>query len=122
MTTFLISSPFLLMLSSLVLVTLVFTGTQGSLRVLTGFFFLAICPGLAIVKPLKLNDRVMEWVLIPSVSLATCTLSAALLLYSGIWSPKLLLAILVSFCLASGVYQTMTAQLRKEGQYDSNGQ
>jgi hypothetical protein len=58
-------------------------------------WFLIICPGMAFVHFFRIKDTVSELVLAIALSLAIDLLVAAAILYTGFWSPELILTVLV---------------------------
>jgi uncharacterized membrane protein len=58
-------------------------------------WFVAICPGMAIVRLLRLDSLLVEVALAIALSLALAGLIASALVYAGIWSPNLVLELLV---------------------------
>jgi hypothetical protein len=57
--------------------------------------FVAICPGMAIVRLLRLDSILIELALAIAVSLALAGLLASALVYAGLWSPNVVLELLV---------------------------
>src|SRR5271165_857570 len=57
--------------------------------------FLLMCPGLAIVQYLDLRNVVQEVTLALALSLAVDAIIASICLYGGIWSPHLILTLLL---------------------------
>jgi uncharacterized membrane protein len=58
-------------------------------------WFVAICPGMAIIRLLRLDSLLVEVTLAIALSLALAGLIASALVYAGIWSPNLVLEVLV---------------------------
>jgi hypothetical protein len=65
--------------------------------------FLLVCPGMVLVHRLRLAEWWVELVLAIGVSIAIDTLLATAMVYAGVWSPKLLLAVLVWLSLVAGI-------------------
>ncbi len=57
--------------------------------------FLLLCPGMAVMGFLRLHDLVQTLTLACALSLALDAIVASALLYGGIWSPQLVLALLL---------------------------
>ncbi|HEU0113475.1 MAG TPA: hypothetical protein VFQ80_02300, partial [Thermomicrobiales bacterium] len=57
------------------------------LRLAVVFWFLFICPGMAVVRLLGLRDHVTELTLALALSLALDAIVAGAMLYLGMWSP-----------------------------------
>jgi hypothetical protein len=68
-------------------------------------WFLLICPGLAVVPLLRVDDWLIESSLIVVVSLALDALMPTVLLMSGLWSPTWALLGLMSVSLAGAAVQ-----------------
>jgi len=76
-------------------------------------WFLFVCPGMALVRLLRLNEPVMEWVLALALSFAIDGIIAGILIYAGAWSPTRTLALVVGVCVAGAlgaglIYQAPT--------------
>jgi uncharacterized membrane protein len=65
--------------------------------------FLLICPGMALVRRFRLAEWWLELLLAIGVSVAVDTLLATAMVYAGVWSPRLLLAVLVWLSLIAGI-------------------
>lgn len=65
--------------------------------------FLLICPGMALVRRFRLAEGWLEFLLAIGVSVAVDTLLATAMAYAGVWSPRLLLAVLVWLSLIAGI-------------------
>jgi O-antigen/teichoic acid export membrane protein len=74
---------------------LVHNDTANPLRPILALWFLLICPGMAFVQLLNFRDFLYEIVLAVSLSLALDLIIASVLLYSGLWSPELILMVLI---------------------------
>jgi len=71
--------------------------SKSPLLAVLALYFLMIVPGLAVVRLLKLGDPLSEWVLAVALSFAIDTLLANTLLYTGVWSPRWGVIILMLF-------------------------
>jgi uncharacterized membrane protein len=92
------------MICSTILVALVaFVLPAGPLRPVLVIPFLLVCPGLALVRRLRLAEWWVELMLAIGVSVAVDTLLATAMVYAGVWSPRLLLAVLVWLGLIAGI-------------------
>jgi hypothetical protein len=74
---------------------LAFGDVDTSVRPVLTLGFLAVCPGLAFVRLLRIKERWMEWTLAVALSVALETLVATASLYGGFWSPNGVLAIVL---------------------------
>lgn len=64
-------------------------------RPLILLWFLAVCPGMMLVRFFKLREPVMEWTLAIALSLGIDTAVATIQMYLGHWSPALTLEIIM---------------------------
>jgi hypothetical protein len=92
------------------LVTFVFPGT--AVRPALVMWFLFVCPGMTVVRFLRLAEAVIEWMLALALSFAIDACVACILLYAGWWSPERVLSILIGFCLV-GVMVQLAAMYSK---------
>jgi hypothetical protein len=97
--------PVIITISALVIGVLVFGDVVSPIRPLVAIWFLVFCPGIALVRLLRLHEVWAEVALAAAVSLSLDVGVASLLLYSGYWSPKLGLAILISVSLLGAALQ-----------------
>lgn len=78
------------------LVTFIFPA--ASVRPLLVLWFLIVCPGMVVVRFLRLRSPAAEWALIVALSLVIDGIVAGIQLYAGRWSPFATLIILMMFC------------------------
>jgi uncharacterized membrane protein len=97
--------PTIIVVSTFDTLALELAGVHSIVRALVAFWFLLLCPGLAIVRPLRLGDRTGELMVAIGVSLALETLLAAAALYAGVWSPLGILLALSLITLAGAAVQ-----------------
>lgn len=69
------------------------------IRPVLAFAFLLCCPGMAVVRLLRIPDRLVELVAGVSVSLAIDTVVSLTLFYLRVWSWGRVLALLIAACL-----------------------
>jgi hypothetical protein len=79
-----------------------------ALRPVIVFWFLFICPGMVLVRFLRLKEPVVEWTLAVALSFAIDAILAAIQLYAGRWSPAGTLSILMILCLCGAIVQLAT--------------
>lgn len=84
----------------------VFVEVDSPLRPALVLSFLLLCPGLALVRLLRITDRVTEMTLAIAVSLALNALVPGLMLYLGAWSPRVGLLILITITAVATAYET----------------
>jgi hypothetical protein len=89
-----------------------FGDVQGPLRFVVAFWFLLVCPGMALVPLMRLRDRIAEWTLAIALSLALDALVAGAMVFFGAWSPERGLIILVAVSLIGALLQVVSAQRR----------
>jgi hypothetical protein len=78
-------------------------GVHSPLRVLVILWFVLVCPGMTIVRRLRITDPAAELTLALGLSVALATAVASIGLYSGLWSPDTTLAVLVVITLVAAV-------------------
>jgi len=85
------------------LVNFVFTGI--AIRPIIVFWFLFICPGMTVIRFLRLKEPAVEWTLAIALSFAIDAIVAGIQLYAGKWSPTATLGILIGFCFIGSAIQ-----------------
>lgn len=93
--------PLLIVVWALVTGLLVFAGSDTPLRPVVVLPFLLVCPGLALVRLLRIREPVTELTLGVALSVALAVLVPGAMLYTGAWSPKASLALLIAAALAA---------------------
>ncbi|MCA9879809.1 MAG: phosphotransferase [Thermomicrobiales bacterium] len=85
------------------LLALVFVAADlGSpLRPLVTLWFLCFCPGMAIVQLLAIRHPLGEIMLAIALSVAMATLTALVMIYANVWSPRLGVGLLAAFTLGA---------------------
>jgi len=94
---------FIIVVSTIAVLITTSWGGSGISRPITAFWFILICPGMALVRLLHLDDVLVEVTLALGLSLALDALVATVILYSGRWSPRLILFLLAAVSLAAVV-------------------
>jgi uncharacterized membrane protein len=74
---------------------------QSPVRTALGVAFLFLAPGLAVVQPLAIEDQLLRIALVPGISIGIGTLVSVSLVYAGVFSSGLALALLEGFTLAA---------------------
>lgn len=87
--------PPVLLFSALLAGVLAFANLDSPLRAVIVLWFMLVCPGLALVRLIRLADPVAELAVGVAASVALATLVASALLYAGLWSPQAVLAVLI---------------------------
>ncbi len=103
--------PAAIISSSIVVGILTFADIESPLRPVISLWFLFICPGMAIVRLVGVDEMVVELTLAVAVSLALDTLVPLVMLYAGWWSPKGSLGVLIGVSLAGATLQVIRPHL-----------
>jgi uncharacterized membrane protein len=74
---------------------------HSAVRVAVAVWFVLVCPGIAVVRLLRLDDAAAELALGVAVSIALAVAVGATTLYAGHWSPGVTLAVLVAITVAA---------------------
>ncbi len=104
--------PLVLVLSTLAVSLAAFLNWQSPLRPLITLWFMAVCPGMALLRVFGLRLPVAGWPLAIAFSLALDTAVGIALLYSGRWSWQTGLIILVAITMLC----TITEIFRKQSE------
>lgn len=95
--------PVVIILSALAAGLFNFVFTNAPIRPLIVSWFLLVCPGMALVRFLRLREPVIEWVLAIVLSFAIEALAATIELATGRWSPAATLTILIGLSLGGAI-------------------
>ncbi len=90
-----------------------FLAPGNPVRLIVGFWFLLVCPGMAVIRLFGIEDRVTEWTLAAALSLALDTIVAGAMLYAGMWSPQATLLTLIGVCVV-GAFLQIAGAFRSE--------
>jgi hypothetical protein len=90
--------PVLIVVSAVVTAATMLMNIDSPFRVLFGFVFFLIGPGMAWVRLLRLNDALMELTLGVALSIALGVIVGEIMIYFRIWSPQW--GLLALICLA----------------------
>ena len=86
--------------------TLVVIGDIGApLRPIIIFWFVLVCPGMAFVRLLRLEERITELTLAVALSVTLGTIVAEVMVLNRIWSPQGGLFVLVGLSLSGTIWQ-----------------
>ncbi|HTF12208.1 MAG TPA: hypothetical protein VK659_28955 [Asanoa sp.] len=107
--------PLLLLLSGPVVLLLVTLDAPAPLRAAPVLIYLALVPGLAAVRLLRLAEPLLETVLGIGLSLALGVLVAQVMIYVGVWSATLGIAVLVCVGQAASAVELYIGPLRRRG-------
>lgn len=100
--------PAIIILSAGATSFVTFVVPASPLRPIVVMWFLCVCPGIALVGLLRLNEPVVEWTLAVALSFAIDAMVGSIQLYAGRWSPTLTLEILIALSLAGMIMQIAT--------------
>ncbi len=90
--------PIVVIVSTYLVGLVTFMFPDATVRPLLVLWFLIVCPGMVVVRFLRLRSPAAEWALIVALSLVIDGIIAGIQLYSGRWSPFATLIILMMFC------------------------
>lgn len=110
-------SPVVILASSaLVMVAGVAATDASPLRTALVVWFLAVCPGLAVIGLLRLRDPWLAVALVPALSFAIDVIVGGILSYAGLWSAAAAILILVAFSVTGALAQDAVAdRLARQG-------
>jgi hypothetical protein len=100
--------------SALIAGLFVLTGVHSPARVLVVVWFITVCPGIALVRWLELEDPVAELAVAIGVSLSLVTLLAGFAILAGLWSPTTTLVVLIGITLAASVVPEVRMRWREQ--------
>jgi len=84
-----------------------FLAIESPLRLIITLSFLLVCPGMAFVRLLRLDESYYEWTLAIALSISLDAIVACLLLYTGFWSITLGLSTLIIISLLGALLQLL---------------
>jgi uncharacterized membrane protein len=87
--------------SALLAGLLALSGVQSPVRVLVVLWFVLVCPGIALVRLLRLEDPFAELTLAVAVSITLALVLSGVGLYAGLWSPTVTLCVLIAITVAA---------------------
>ncbi|NOK63686.1 MAG: hypothetical protein GFH27_549379n29 [Chloroflexi bacterium AL-W] len=104
--------PIIILLSAIGAGVVVFQDMSTPIRPILAFWFVLVCPGMALVRLLGLREWVVELMLGIALSISLTTIVAMVTLYIGNWSPPLVLGVLIGISLVGILLQPLTTRLR----------
>jgi hypothetical protein len=102
-----IAWPLWLVAASVFVAVSLFAGLPPIVRLVAAACFLPICPGMALVRLLRIADPVVETAVAAALSIAIEIVIALFMLYAGVWSVGNGLSALIMICLAGAVAQVI---------------
>ena len=97
--------PLVIIASTCAINVMVFADISTSLRPVLAIWFISVCPGMALVRLLRLSDGWSEMALSVALSMALGVIVVTSLLYAGWWSYKTGLVVLSMFSVVGAVIQ-----------------
>jgi hypothetical protein len=97
--------PVIIILSTIATGLITFVIPDSAARPFIVFWFLCVCPGMALVGFFQLEELVVEWVFSLTLSFSLDAAIAGILLYARSWSPTGILVILMSISLCGAIIQ-----------------
>lgn len=97
--------------SSIAVVSLVVLDVDSAIRPVVVVAFLIVAPGTAIVRLLKIPDRIAELTLGIALSAAVDGTVPGVLMYAGFWSSDLALLIVIGITLAATFLEARSRRL-----------
>jgi hypothetical protein len=97
--------PLIIFASTAALGGAITAGGASPVRTVLAVWVLGVCPGLAVVGAMGLNDRWIEVSLVVALSLALDVIVSGAIAYAAGWSPDAALVILLTFSLAGAAIQ-----------------
>lgn len=101
--------PAVIILSALTTGILAWWDSGGILRRILSFWFILICPGMALIGLLRIKDTLAKLVMAVALSLALAVLLSETMALSHFWYPTAGLGILVEISLAGAFLQILRA-------------
>jgi uncharacterized membrane protein len=105
--------PLIIVISAVGLGVAVIADVGSPVRPVLSFWFLFVCPGMAYVRLLQLNEPWLELTLAVSLSIALNVTVSLLMLYTNMWTPGRALVILIAFSIVGVVLQLIAPQNAK---------
>ncbi len=100
----------LIIILSAIAVTLAIVANAGMpVRPLLVFWFLLVCPGMAFIQLMHIEERLIELVLAIALSIALDTVVAEIMALNKIWSFRAGLFVLICLSLFGAALQIMRA-------------
>ena len=97
--------PVIIAFSAVAVLVITAADITFPLRPWLAFWFFLVCPGMAFVGLLNLDDRLTELTLAIALSLALDTIIPAIMLYAGAWVPSLSLVALAGLSIIGAIFQ-----------------
>jgi hypothetical protein len=93
--------PWVVGVSAAVTALIVYADLEFALRPVVVLWFLLVCPGMALVRPLRLGDSGSELAIAIALSLALDTIVAGSMVYAGLADFEAMFTLLLAITLAA---------------------
>lgn len=103
--------PCIIIVSTIAAAVVTLVVPLAQIRPLVVMWFLFFCPGMALMRFLRLHDVMAEWTLAIALSLALDAIVATSLMYAGRWSPLGTLIILMSLSASCALVQVIATSI-----------
>ena len=105
--------PVAILLSAAFVGALAVGGAGPPLQPIATLAFLAVCPWMAVIRLLQLEDVLTELTLAVAFSIALGSLVAGIMLYAGLWSSTWALGLLLGVSVIGAAWQLRPARHRE---------
>lgn len=102
--------PAISLVSAAAVALAVYGGLHGSVRHALVLWFVLVCPGLSLVRLLRIGEAATELMLALALSIALSVLVASVMLYAGLWSPPGVLGVLIGLTLGANALDAATGR------------
>ena len=102
--------PATILLSAAGIALTFFAGVAAPARPFVALWFLLLCPGMALVRLLRVGGVATELTLAIALSLVLDTLVAMVMIYTGTWSPGAGLIVLIGISVFGALLQAVSAR------------
>ena len=102
--------PATILLSAAAIGLIVFAGVAAPARPFVALWFLLMCPGMALVRLLRVNGLAIQLTLAIALSLVLDSLVAIVMIYTGTWAPAAGLMVLIGISVFGAVLQAVSAR------------
>ncbi|GCE11737.1 hypothetical protein [Tengunoibacter tsumagoiensis] len=103
--------PLLILCSAVAVVAILFTAPGTPLRGAVVMWFLFLCPGMALIRLLGLQNLIMELTMAIAVGIAIDGIVVGIFLYSGHWSIRGILLVLLIWSCTGAFLQLLTPKI-----------
>ncbi len=115
--------PLIISISALLAGFTASSNSQSTVRLLLTFWFLLVCPGMAVVRLFHFREKLAEWVLAVGLSIAIDVIVSEIAVINHWWSLQKMVDALIFICFAGALLQVWnTFHNRKQDihEYDRN--